>query len=153
MTDEPSLGVLAFLPYRHMEQRVFDAAVAAGYDITLAQGRLFQRVNDNGSRLTELAESAQLTKQSAAYLVDELVSSGFLTRSPDPSDGRARLITITDRGREAIAFARRIEADVEAEWRAHLGDADLETLRSILLRLREIVDPYAPGPDRAAGAG
>lgn len=140
---EPSLGVLLFLPFRQMEQRVLAAVVAAGHPITLAQARLFQRVDDGGSRLTDLAESAQLTKQSAAYLVDELVTGGYLTRSPDPTDGRARRITITDRGREVIALARTVEAQVEQEWREHLGTAATEQLRTALLHLREIADPFA----------
>ncbi len=146
MTNEPNIGLLAFLVYRHMEQRVMAEVIAAGHQVTLSQARLFERVDDAGSRLTDLAESAQLTKQSAAYLVDELVAAGYLTRSPDPRDGRARLITITDKGREAIALARTVEARVEAEWKARLGEDGVEELRALLLRLREIVDPYWTGP-------
>jgi DNA-binding MarR family transcriptional regulator len=140
--SEPGLGVLLFLPYRHMEQRILTAVVDAGYPITLAQARLFQRVQHAGSRLTELAESAQLTKQSAAYLVEQLEAAGYLARGADPTDGRARLITVTDRGREVIRVARRKEMEVEAEWAAHLGAASTEALRGALRRLREITDPY-----------
>lgn len=140
---EPGLGVLSFLAYRHMEQRTLEEVNAAGHPITLAQARLFQRVDPSGSRLTRLAEAAQLTKQSAAYLVDELVAAGYLERSPDPSDGRARLIGITGAGWEVIEIARRAEVEVEGEWRSHLGEAAFGELRVLLTRLREIVDPYA----------
>ena len=64
--DDLSLGLLLFVPYRAMEARVFEALAEAGLDMTPAQARLLQRVGPNGTRLTELAESAQVTKQTAS---------------------------------------------------------------------------------------
>lgn len=141
-SGQPGLGMLAFLAYRQVEMRSMAAVEAAGHTITQSQARLFERVNPEGSRLTELAESAQLTKQSAAYLVDELITAGYLRRSPDPEDGRAKLITITDRGYEVIAVARRSEAEVEEEWSNHLGGESFDTLRRLLIELREVTDPF-----------
>ena len=57
---DPSLGVLLFIPYRHLEQRVLRAVHEAGYPLTLAQARMAQRIDDAGSRLTQLAEAAQI---------------------------------------------------------------------------------------------
>ena len=139
----PSLGVLLFLPYRHMEQRILDAVVAAGHPITLAQARVFQRVGADGSRLTDLAAAAQVTKQTAGFLVDQLEQAGYVERVRDPSDARARLVRITPRGHAAIAVARAVQDDIEAEWRRHLGAAETDRLRATLLRLREITDPWA----------
>ena len=140
---DPSLGVLLFLPYRHLEQRVLDAVVAAGHPISLAQARVFQRVSPDGSRLTELAAAAQVTKQTAGFLVDQLAASGYVERAPDPRDARARLVRITPRGFEAIAVAREVQERIEAEWRTHLGERRFEDLRTTLLSLREITDPWA----------
>jgi DNA-binding MarR family transcriptional regulator len=139
---EPDLGILLFVAFRHMEQRAFDAVAAAGHTITLAQGRVFRRVAEEGSRLTTLAGAADVTKQSAGVLVDGLVEAGYLERRPDPTDRRARLITITARGREVQAIGRAVIAEIEAEWLAHLGQDDVDNLRDILTRLREITDPY-----------
>lgn len=140
--DEPSLGVLLFIPYRHMEQRILDAVVAAGYSITLTQARLFQRVDANGSRLTSLAYAAQVTKQTAKFLVDQLEAGGYVERVADPSDGRARLIRITQRGRDVIDVATAVEREIEQEWLSHLGVTHTRELRRTLLRLREITDPF-----------
>jgi DNA-binding MarR family transcriptional regulator len=140
---QPSLGVLLFIPYRHMEQRILQALAAAGWSITLAQARLFQRVDPEGSRLTRLAEAAQLSKQAAGFLVDQLESNGYVERIPDPRDGRARLVSITDRGREVIALATAEQARIEAEWTAHLGAETVDQLTRGLIRLRQITDPYA----------
>lgn len=139
----PSLGVLLFLPYRHMEQRILDAVVAAGYPVTLSQARVFQRIDADGSRLTDLAAAAQVTKQTAGFLVDQLAAAGFVERVLDPTDARARLVRITPRGYDAIAVARGVQDEIEAEWSAHLGPREVERLRSSLLRLREITDPWA----------
>jgi len=139
----PSLGVLLFLPYRHLEQRILDAVVAAGFPVTLAQARVFQRIDSDGSRLTDLAAAAQVTKQTAGFLVDQLVAGGYVERCPDPTDARARLVRITPHGYDAIAVASEVQAGIEDEWRDHLGAEELEHLGRTLLRLREITDPWA----------
>lgn len=141
--DGPSLGVLLFIPYRHLEQRVLEAVVAAGHPITLPQARLFQRVDPRGSRLTSLAAAAQTTKQAAKFLVDQLESGGYVERVPDPEDGRARLVQITSRGHDVIAVATAVQSRIEEHWTEHLGAEDTARLREALLRLREITDPFA----------
>jgi DNA-binding MarR family transcriptional regulator len=62
---------------------------------------------------------------------------------PDPTDARARLVQMAERGQAVVALARKVEAAVEAEWTAHLGDEAAAQLRAALERLREITDPYA----------
>jgi len=141
--EQLNLGLLLFIPYRAMEKRVFEALAAAGYDdFTPAQARLFQRIAPHGSRLTDLAEQAEITKQSAGFLVDQLERAGYVTRVPDPTDARARLITIAPRGAAAIPVAAAVVAQVEAEWTAHLGRQRSSQLRQALAKLREITDPY-----------
>ncbi|MFI6604022.1 MarR family winged helix-turn-helix transcriptional regulator [Nonomuraea sp. NPDC050536] len=138
-----NLGLLCFIPYRAMESRVMEALAAAGFDdITLAQSRVFQRVGPDGTRLTDLAEQARVSKQTTTFLVDQLERAGYVERVPDPTDARARLVRIASRGREAVAMARQIEAEVEAEWASHLGKRDTAQLRRILTQLRDITDPY-----------
>jgi DNA-binding MarR family transcriptional regulator len=126
-----------------METRVFEAVAAAGFgDITTAQGRLFARIGPQGTRVTELAEHARITKQTAGFLVDQLERAGYVRRVPDPADARARLVRIAPRGEAAIAVARAAEAEVEAEWTRYLGKQGANQLRRALTRLRQITDPY-----------
>lgn len=143
--DEPELntGLLLYIPYRWLENRVTAALVEAGYDITPAQMKIVQRIGPAGTRLTELAEQAQVTKQTAGFLVDQLEKAGWVERVPDPSDKRARLVRISAKGNEAIPVATAAVAAVEAEWEAHLGPRRMAQLRSTLGMLREITDPYA----------
>jgi DNA-binding MarR family transcriptional regulator len=141
--DELNTGLLLFIPYRALETRVLRAVADAGYDdITLAQARVLQRVGPAGTRLTELAAAAQVTKQTAGFLVDQLEAAGYVRRRPDPTDGRARLVEVAERGLAAAVVAGAVVAEVEAEWAAHLGAEPMAALRSALLRLREVTDPF-----------
>ena len=64
-------------------------------------------------RLTELAARAQLSLAATSELVNDLVALGYLTRRPDPADGRAKLIDLTNRGRRLLADAGERVADIE----------------------------------------
>ena len=141
---QPPTALWMFVAGRHFEQRVVEHLRAGGFDdLTLAQSRIAARLNDDGMRLTDLAAAAQVTKQTAGFLVDRLERAGYVERRPDPTDARARLVCIAERGLRAQARAREVEAVIEAEWEAHLGPARMAELRSALLDLREITDPWA----------
>ena len=136
-----NLGLLLFIPYRALENRVLAALRDGGFDdLSLAQARVFQRLQPEGSRITELAVAAQITKQTAGFLVDGLERAGYVTRVPDPRDARAKLVRIAERGHRAVVVASRAVADVEEEWKAHLGEDRTARLREILTDLREITD-------------
>lgn len=146
MDDEGrvDLGVSLFIPYRYTEERMFQAVQDAGFDDwTLTQCRVLQRISPEGSRLTDLAEQAQMSKQSAGVLVDQLERLRYVSRAPDPSDGRARLIVLQERGRQAVEVAMATLDEIHAEWKAYLGTRNFTMLREILDQLREITDPYA----------
>jgi DNA-binding MarR family transcriptional regulator len=141
--EQTGLGILLFVAYRAMENRALAAVAGSGFDdVTLAQARVFERIGRHGTRLTELAERAQVTKQTAGYLVDQLERAGYVERRPDPTDARARLVCVSEKGAEAVAVASAEVGRVEAEWEAHLGAAEMRRLRKSLERLREITDPY-----------
>ena len=143
MEERQNLGLLCFYPHRAMEARLLAELAAAGFDdITAAQGRVAARIGPAGTRLTDLAEQALVTKQTAGYLVDQLEKAGYVRRVPDPTDARARLVQMAERGQAVVVIARRVEADVEAEWTAHLGREATAQLRAALERLREITDPH-----------
>jgi DNA-binding MarR family transcriptional regulator len=144
MSSEPlNIGLLLYIPYRAMEARVFAELATRGYeDFTPAQARVFQRIDEGGTRLTELAERAQVTKQTAGFLVDQLERAGYVERVPDPRDARARLVRVAERGARALPAAAAVVAEIEAEWTAYLGDRRMAQLRAALETLREITDPY-----------
>jgi DNA-binding MarR family transcriptional regulator len=143
VTDaEPNLGLLLFIPYRFMECAVMNALRAHGHDLPLNQARVFQRISPGGSRLAELAEAAQLPKQTVGSIVDQLEGAGYVRRCADPHDARARLVTITARGRQLVDISLPVVREVEAAWRTHLGPARTRQLKETLMRLREITDLF-----------
>lgn len=140
--QEPHVAVLFFVAHRAVEQRVLDALRSAGYEVTLAQARLVARIPEAGIRLTRLAASAQVTKQAAGSLVDQLDAAGYVERVPDPTDARARIVRLAPRGLRAQATARETEARVTREWTEHLGVEEMAALRVTMRRLRAVTDPY-----------
>lgn len=136
-------ALLMFISSRHAEERIVEHLRAHGFDdLTLAQGRLAARIGEGGTRVTELAEQAQITKQTAGFLVNQLEQAGYVERVPDPSDARARLVRLAPRGEQAQTCAREMERIVEAEWEQHLGPRRMRALRGALVDLREITDPF-----------
>jgi DNA-binding MarR family transcriptional regulator len=136
------LATLMFIAYRQMNDRVIRAMRDEGFDVTVAQTRIGQRIADGGSRLTDLAEQAQVTKQTASLLVTALERQGLVERVPDPADGRASLIRFTRKGRAASQRAQEVVMGVEQEWNDHLGPELAVCLREALTKLRVITDPY-----------
>jgi DNA-binding MarR family transcriptional regulator len=137
-----NLGLLLFIPYRAMESAVLDALREHGHPLTISQARVFQRVGPDGSRPGELAEATQLSKQTLGSILDQLEGAGYVTRVPDPSDGRARLVTITERGRELVSLSLPVVEEMEHAWARHLGPARTRQLREALTELRELTDPF-----------
>jgi DNA-binding MarR family transcriptional regulator len=143
VADDLNLGLLLFIPYRHMESAVLAALKEHGHDLPLSQARVFQRIAPGGSRLAELAEAAQVSKQTVGSIVDQLERSGYVRRTPDPTDARAKLVTVTTKGHELVELSLPVVQAIETAWEAHLGATRARQLREALTLLREITDPYA----------
>jgi DNA-binding MarR family transcriptional regulator len=137
--ERPNLGILLRDPFQEVVRRVSVGLAEAGFDdLRPAHTAVFQHIEAGGSRLTDLAERAQITKQSMGYLIDYLEQHGYLERRPDPTDRRAALISLTDRGWEQVRAALRIIARVEEEWATGLGEPRMQQLRELLGDLRQL---------------
>jgi DNA-binding MarR family transcriptional regulator len=106
-----------------------------------AHGTIGQHISDRGSRVTELARLAQITKPSVVYLVNDLERLGYVERIRDPNDGRAKLVRLTPRGAKAQAVARELIAQIERDWAGMLGHRNFRTLRSLLEQLHNALWP------------
>ena len=92
-----------------------------------------------------------------AELVDGLEGLGYLERRPDPSDGRAKLISLTEAGWDAIREGRRLIGQIESDWANALGAKRYGDLTTDLQTLLDRLDPrvreeYATPPEREASA-
>jgi DNA-binding MarR family transcriptional regulator len=86
-------------------------------------------------RVTELAGRAGMSRQAMTYLIAELEEGSYLERRPDPSDGRASLVELTERGEEAITAIRASVRRLEHEWEGELGRSRFGQFRETLLAI------------------
>ena len=129
---------------------MFGRMAAAGFDdVREGHGCVFGFIDlDGGSRLTDLADRAGLTKQAVGEAVAELQRLGYLERVPDPEDGRAKIIKLTPRGVDAALMGRRLFAEIENDWAARYGEERVALLRELV---EEIAEGYRPA--EALGSG
>jgi DNA-binding MarR family transcriptional regulator len=101
-------------------------------DIRISHGCVFGNIDPEGTRLTDLAARARMTKQSVGEVTSDLEQRGYVERVPDPSDGRAKIIRLTDRGRDAQALGVGLIDDLEQEWADRYGAERVAALREAL---------------------
>ncbi|MDX6744591.1 MarR family winged helix-turn-helix transcriptional regulator [Actinocorallia sp. A-T 12471] len=101
-------------------------------DLRPMHGFVFQAVGPDGCSTAELGRRLGVTKQAAAKTVESLERIGYLTRFPDPSDARARIVHLTPRGRDALAASAEIFDALRAEWAKTLGPERLATFEDTL---------------------
>jgi DNA-binding MarR family transcriptional regulator len=122
----PLLGQLKELAFDELHRRLAEQ----GYtEIRPGHGCVFRFIDDDGTRLTELAERSGFTKQAVGEVVADLERLGYVKRVPDPEDRRAKTIMLTQRGREALAAGREVMADIERRWAEEFGEERIAQLR------------------------
>jgi DNA-binding MarR family transcriptional regulator len=135
-----NLAALMDGPYKAMDSALFPELARRGHgDIRPSHSKVFEVIKGTGSRITDMAVDAAMTKQAMQYLVDDLEKLGYAERIPDPDDRRAKLIRLTPRGRECVVFAREAFAHTEAAWAKKLGKAKMEQLRTLLAELNVVI--------------
>ena len=129
---------------RLMVDEIGERLAAAGYpDQPSSYHNVFENIDPGGTRLTVLAARAGMSHQAMGQVVAELEQRGFVERVRDESDGRARLIRMTDDGRTLARMGLRQIAAIEAKWtrrweRAGLDD-DLRAVLEAALREEDAV--------------
>ncbi|WP_224999810.1 MarR family winged helix-turn-helix transcriptional regulator [Cesiribacter sp. SM1] len=115
-----------------------EAMKSKGYqEISNSHGWIFHHTKEEGSRLTELAAVAKITKQSMGALIAQLEVAGYLEKKPDPTDKRASLLFLTAEGKKIRDLGRSINYEFEKTWEQKLGPQDYEKFRSYLKKLCE----------------
>lgn len=101
--------------------------LAARQQVGAAHIHITRHLKLQGSRLTELAANAGMTKQAMGDLVNQCVAWGLVQRTPDPLDARARRIVFTSTGLAWLDAFRQAVAQAEAEFREQVG-TDVSTV-------------------------
>ena len=131
-----NLAILLREPFRAGNEVLHRRFAERGHsEIRPPHGNVMQFLDDDGTRVSVLAERAEMTKQSMAELVAHLERLGYVKRVPDPDDRRAKLVRATPRGKQLYAIAREVVAEIETEWTKRLGRAKMRRLRELLEEL------------------
>jgi DNA-binding MarR family transcriptional regulator len=140
--DAPeNLAILLREPFRAMSQQLIERLEERGHpDVRFPHGNVLQYLDDEGTRVSVLAERAGMTRQSMTQLVEHLERHGYVERVADPSDGRAQLVRATARGNAVFSIVREFVAEVEARLDARLGTAKLARLKALLQELGEAME-------------
>jgi DNA-binding MarR family transcriptional regulator len=127
------IGQLLVQLTRLFQTELFERLVAAGLtDARVPHTHVTAFISAEGSRLTELAAQARMTLAAMSELVDDLQRLGIVERRPDPRDGRAKLICLTDAGWEAMRVAHDAIAEIEAGYAEAVGRERFETAAQTL---------------------
>jgi DNA-binding MarR family transcriptional regulator len=138
---ERTLGSLLRLPYHALQARTYAALAEKGFDdLRAAHSAVLRHIEPEGSRVTDLAARAGMTKQSMSYLVDALVEAGYLAIVPDPADGRAKLARLTARGHQAMDALIALSARFERDLARRIGAPRMKQLRGLLEEVAQALD-------------
>ena len=131
------VGQLLGLTLRRFRADLFAWGEQAGYaNLRQSHLQVFGNIDWSGTRLTDLAARAAMTRPSMLELVDELEKAGYLERRPDERDGRAKLICLTRDGRRIVVRALRAVRHIESVYANEVGPARYE---EVCLTLQELV--------------
>lgn len=128
-----TLGAMLRKMYSTLSEQVYGRLEDAGYaDIRPMHSNVLRHLTSRGARVTTLAEQAQITKQSMSAIVEELITLGYLEKRPDPSDGRAWLVTFTPRGEALQKTLIRLSTEAERVLAQNIGEQKYAQFRGLL---------------------
>lgn len=133
--SDHNLGVLISVLNRVVDDAVMAALAVEHPDVRRAHGPVFEMLDPGGSRVADLARRARMSRQAMGELVDDLERLGYVARRADPSDGRAKLVVLTEKGQSAAAQGIAAVVDLEARWVTYLGDDAAGLFREALVKL------------------
>ena len=136
LPQNPLIGALLRVPAQAVHRRIIVGLHRAGFrDLRLPHMGVLQYPGPDGSRPSELAERAGMSKQAMNQLLRSLERLGYLVRRESPEDLRARVVHFTARGRAVWRKIHEILEEVEVEWRTALGEKDFDRLKALLCKV------------------
>jgi DNA-binding MarR family transcriptional regulator len=130
---DPDIGILLALAYQQFVSELHDDLGERGFDdLARSDGYVFRALAAESLTTSALAERLGISKQGAGQMVDDMTRRGYLQSRPDPTDGRARLLELSERGRAALAAAREFHRRYEQRLARRHGRAHVDTVRAVL---------------------
>jgi DNA-binding MarR family transcriptional regulator len=124
------VGFLLAKASQRFNERLLERFGDAGYpEVRASYGSvLVPLFEEDGLRLGQLAERSRLSKQAMTSLVAACERDGLVARERDPADGRAFVVSLSDRGRAFAEVAERVARELDAELVAVIGTRNHQAL-------------------------
>jgi DNA-binding MarR family transcriptional regulator len=133
--QDPDLGILAVQLSARVQREIFTRAAAHGFeDVRPRHGAVLAYLDAEGTRPGELARLAGRNKQTMGAILDELERLGYVRRTPDPADRRAKLIVPTERGLRFMEVSDDLVGLIERNLSDTLGPDLYRDFRAALRR-------------------
>jgi DNA-binding MarR family transcriptional regulator len=115
------------------ESRVLELMSQSGHpQARISHISLTRNLDLGGTRVSELARRAGMTKQAMGELVSQCAAMRLVVTSADPSDKRARVVRFTPAGEQWLEAFRHAVDEAEREMRNEVGSMALDVLRGAL---------------------
>jgi DNA-binding MarR family transcriptional regulator len=132
-SEDLSLARLLSAAYQSFTGDLSSRLATSGWtDISLAHGKVLERIGAGGIRVRDLADELDISHQAATQLVDHLERSGYLRRKQDPNDARAKIVSLTKRGERYVDEALAHITTIESEWSAIIGARSVAQVKKSL---------------------
>ena len=139
------LARLLAMAYRQMIDGLHTRLPAAGFkDVRPSYGFVLLAVRNSPRTIVDLAALLGVTKQAASKLVGAMDDAGYVRRTTDADDARAKNIALAPRGVKLLKAVESIYSDLEAEWAATIGESAIARMRRDLSRVLVVADGRLP---------
>lgn len=145
--QDRDLGILIGLAYQQFVRELQAWHLDQGFDdLGRSDGYVFRQLAEGPSTVSALAARLGITKQGAGQIVDDMRRRGYVEQSPDPTDRRARQLTLTAKGQAALKAARTFHRTFERRLVREHGKEDVQQLRQLLGAIAGPTEEVAPRP-------
>ena len=107
----------------------------------------------DGITQSELAETLELEKPSLGRLLDRLEAKGWVRRTPDPRDRRAKRVYLTDAAQTPMRVMREVAAGVREDALSSLNTAERDRFVDTLLTIKSNLVSQVNGASKGNGRG
>ena len=126
---------------RAFQNHMVEAQHRRGHPVVKhAHNAVFGTLLEGGSRASDMATRAGITRQSMGEVIREMVDLGILEMKPDPEDRRAKLVTYTEAGRELARDGYQHLIDLETRFAEEFGEDEYQLVRKFLERVVTLLD-------------
>jgi len=146
-----NFGIMLISLIEDYEQRFSSAYESAGFgDVRRPHGYVLRYLEKDGSCITDIAQRAGITKQTAGKIVQELVRLRYVEVGSVAGDARVRLVRFSKRGRQLVDISQQLVQRLHDDYAEQVGGATFarfeETLQ-LLVKQLECAIPQLGGED------